>query len=84
MALTLSLDYSCSLGGQRLQSWTITGDGAVKRFRHGLERAVACWAQNVDDSTKTGTSIGISGVSVVFYGAVPTSAKKWNVFVLGE
>jgi hypothetical protein len=84
MALTISLDYSTSLGSQRLQAWTITGDGSIKRFRHGLLRAVACWAQNEDDTTKTGTSVIVSGVSVHITGAAITSGKKYKVFVLGE
>jgi len=84
MALTLSLDYSTSLGGAHLQCWSVTGDGTVKRFRHGLLRAIACWTQNIDDTTKTNTSAAVSGVSIFVKGKVMTSTKKWQVFVLGE
>lgn len=84
MALTTTLNYTTSLGGARLQCWTVTGDGTVKRFRHGLLRAIAVWAQNEDDATKTGTSCAVSGVSIFVKGAVMTSTNLWKIFVLGE
>ena len=83
MALSTSLDFSTSIGGARLQCWTVTGDGSAKRFNTQLLRPIACWVQNEDDSSVSGTSVTVSGTSIVLYKAI-TSAKKYKVFVLGE
>lgn len=83
MAFTQTLDHSCSIGGARLQAWTITGDGSDTAFDTGLERVVAAWAQNVDDTVTTGVSITVSGGNVTF-GRVITNDKSFKVFVIGE
>jgi hypothetical protein len=88
MAFTLSLDYSASIGGGRIQCWTVTGDGTDTAFCCDLSRAIACWAQNEDDGTiTTGVSVTITtsgNSSRLVFGRPFTSGKKWKVFVLGE
>ena len=84
MAFTQALDHSSSIGGARLQTWTITGDGSDTTLVTGLKRVVAVWLQNIDDTDwGTGISTTVSAGTVTFYKVI-TSAKKWNVFVIGE
>jgi len=83
MAFTQSLDHSCSIGGARFQAWTLTGDGSDTAFDCGLERAIACWVQNQDDTVTSGVSVTISGGTITF-GRVITNTKIVRVFVIGE
>ena len=86
MAFTQSLDHSMSVGGARLQCWTITGDGSDRAFECGLLNATACWTQNIDDtdtSAAGGVSMTVSGGTITF-GRLIASGKKNYVFVLGE
>ena len=84
MALTTALDHSCSIGGARLQCWTITGNGSDTTVATNLKRIIAVWLQNIDDSDwGTGISTTTSAGTVTLYKAI-TNTKKWNLFVIGE
>jgi len=86
MALTQSLSFSGTMGGRRLEAWSITGDGSDTSFDPLLACVDHAWLQSATGVTadlRTSISAGVITLTQKNGGALE-SGKVYYLFLLGS